>query len=463
MTTGHRRIIFLAAVQTVCIGLGLWWQYQYIASSVRQSVADATWRDLENEGHNLLARIHEADHITMGAAGTMPEGILQKAVSLQVSPDDTITLVDAEWRVLGSQTAGGASADLPRGAGLPWKRHAAVADAGRLPLRGLLDLPGGPHVALAYARENEPGYLLIHRPADKVKLTQSVLMRSLPADFLVTFVWLASLTSVILYMVLIPYQERLIRQWARREKESLKRTRAFVRTRDAIVFGLAKLAESRSQETGEHLERIALYCQILSNALRRRPEFSQAITPAFMTLIQVGSALHDIGKVGLPDSILLKKGELTPDEIRLMQNHTTFGGKCLEKIEYRLGSSNFLKMARQIALYHHERWDGRGYPLGLNGTSIPLAAQIVALADVYDALSSPRAYKETYPHEQCVEIIRREKGKHFDSRIVEVFLENESKFSAIARLCGISVPLGFDESEDIPDHKEEQIKELALA
>jgi HD-GYP domain-containing protein (c-di-GMP phosphodiesterase class II) len=438
-----------------CVAFGLWWQYQYIASSVRQSVAETVWRDLENEGHSVLFSPRDPEPIATGSVGTLPDQIVQETSSVHLSCEDTITLVDAEWRVLASRPGDvhGSAPSLSPGTALSWKKNSAVSDAQRVPLRGVLDLPEGRHLAVAYGRQNQPGHILIHRPADSVKVPPSVLLKPLPADILVTFVWLVSLLSVILYMVLVPYHERLIRQWTQKEKESLKRTRAFARTRDAIVFGLAKLAESRSRETGEHLERIALYCQILSDALRRRPDFSQTITPAFTTLIQVGSALHDIGKVGLPDSILLKRGELTPDERRLMQNHTTFGGECLAKIEYRLGSSNFLKMARQIALYHHERWDGSGYPAGLSGTAIPLAARIVALADVYDALSSPRAYKETYPHEQCVDIIRQERGKHFDPRIVDAFLEHESKFSAVARLFGIAVPLGFDDGEDVADSK----------
>jgi response regulator RpfG family c-di-GMP phosphodiesterase len=168
-------------------------------------------------------------------------------------------------------------------------------------------------------------------------------------------------------------------------------------------------------------------------ALRRLPTYRDQITPAFIRLIGISSALHDIGKVGVEDQILLKPGALSDDERLRMQLHTRLGSDCIQEIETQLGTLNFLQMAREIALYHHERWDGRGYPTGLAGEAIPLAARIVAIADVYDALSVRRVYKTAMPHQQCVDIIRREAGKQFDPALVEVFLSIADEFAEIAR------------------------------
>jgi response regulator RpfG family c-di-GMP phosphodiesterase len=149
-------------------------------------------------------------------------------------------------------------------------------------------------------------------------------------------------------------------------------------------------------------------------------------------MIGISSALHDIGKVGVEDSILLKPGKLTDVERFRIQIHTTLGGDCIRQIEQRLGNSNFLQMAREIAFFHHERWDGEGYPHKLKGEEIPLSARIVAIADTYDAMAVKRVYKEAYPHEVCVDRIRREAGQQFDPDLVEVFLAIEQQFRDIA-------------------------------
>ena len=150
-------------------------------------------------------------------------------------------------------------------------------------------------------------------------------------------------------------------------------------------------------------------------------------------MLGISSVLHDIGKVGLEDTVLLKPGRLTDAERKQMQQHTLVAGDCLKEIELRLGASNFLQTAREIALHHHERWDGTGYPTGLAGEAIPLAARIVSIADVYDALRSKRVYKHSFPHEECVQAIRDGAGTQFDPELVEVFLEIETEFAAIAR------------------------------
>ena len=216
---------------------------------------------------------------------------------------------------------------------------------------------------------------------------------------------------------------------------------------------MAKLADSRDPETGDHLERISTYSTALASCLRRNPKFRDQVTPSFVRIIGISSALHDIGKVGIEDSILKKAGSLTEGERQRMQLHTAIGGECLAEIEQRLGSSNFLQMAREIALAHHERWDGAGYPDGLSGKDIPLSARIVAITDVYDALSCKRVYKRAMAHSECVAIICSQSGKHFDPDIVEAWLSIESRF------CEIALQYGVGLSEPAPTDSEENLEQ----
>lgn len=222
------------------------------------------------------------------------------------------------------------------------------------------------------------------------------------------------------------------RQRMRSQEDAFKASKELLLTRDAVVFGLAKLAESRDNDTGMHLERIAMYSTRLAAAMRRLPRYRDIVDADFVSNIGVSSALHDIGKVGVEDRILLKPGRLTHDEHFRIQTHVQLGGECIRQIQRRLGGSDFLEMAREIALYHHERWDGRGYPVGLAGPEIPLAARVVAIADVYDALRTKRVYKDAKPHDECVRIIRCDAGTHFDPEIVDVFLSIQHQFREIS-------------------------------
>jgi HD-GYP domain-containing protein (c-di-GMP phosphodiesterase class II) len=255
---------------------------------------------------------------------------------------------------------------------------------------------------------------------------------NLLAVHLLTFCWIAGLQGLAGWLLLTRMQGEQDREKNRSLEESLRQARELVRTRDAVIFGLAKLAESRDPDTGHHLERIALYSTRLASALRRHPRYHRIVTASFVRSIGISSALHDIGKVGVEDSILLKPGPLTAEERKRIEEHTGYGGDCIRQIQQRIGDPTFLEMAREISLYHHERWDGTGYPDGLSREQIPLAARIVAIADVYDALSVRRVYKAPFPHEACVAKIRSEAGKHFDPELVDVFLSIQSQFREIA-------------------------------
>lgn len=203
-------------------------------------------------------------------------------------------------------------------------------------------------------------------------------------------------------------------------------------TRDVAIFALAKLAESRDPETGAHLERVQAYSRLLAQKLALQPAFHGIIDSEFIRLIYLTSPLHDIGKVGVPDSVLLKQGRLSDREFEIMKSHAVAGAETLQAALDRFPGAKFLQMARDIALTHHEHFDGQGYPAGLAGHEIPLCGRIVAVADVYDALTSKRVYKDAYAHDKARSIIVESSATHFDPRVVEAFLEAETEFVAIS-------------------------------
>lgn len=202
-------------------------------------------------------------------------------------------------------------------------------------------------------------------------------------------------------------------------------------TQMETIFSLAKLAQSRDDDTGEHLTRVQNYCRILSEELAKNSPYSKIIDQEFINDIVNASTLHDIGKVGISDLILLKNAKLTEDEYEIMKTHTIIGAQTLEDVHMKFGDNSFIKMGKVIARSHHERWDGKGYPDGLSGENIPLPARIMAIADVYDALSTKRVYKDAYPQEKCVQIIKEGRGTQFDPYIVDAFLNVVDKFDEV--------------------------------
>lgn len=196
-------------------------------------------------------------------------------------------------------------------------------------------------------------------------------------------------------------------------------------SREMTIFSLAKLAESRDPETGVHLERMREYCRVLAQQLSQHSSHAAEMGGDYVQLIYLTSPLHDIGKVGIPDSVLLKPGKLTPEEFEVMKTHTEIGANTLSALVDVNPDAKYLRMARDIAWTHHERFDGTGYPRGLVGSDIPLCGRIVAVADVYDALTTRRVYKPAFTHEKAREIILEGSGSHFDPEIVQAFLEVE--------------------------------------
>ena len=202
-------------------------------------------------------------------------------------------------------------------------------------------------------------------------------------------------------------------------------------SRDVVIFSLAKLAEARDTDTGAHLERIREYCLVLAKHLAQLNKYQNLLDGDYIQLLYLTSPLHDIGKVGIPDSILLKPGQLTPEEFEIMKKHVLIGGQTLDAAVRAHPRAKYLQVARDIAFSHHEKFDGTGYPFQLRGVDIPLCGRIVALSDVYDALTTRRVYKPAYSHDVAKSIILDGRGKHFDPDVVDAFEANETQFLAI--------------------------------
>ncbi len=441
MSARAKKFGLLIVAQVACVALGLWIEQRHTRSSLREAAVTKAWADLAEAG---LATCREM----LGGEGMADELDVERqlgAESVETVRDLLarvprigrwgVTLVDGDRAVVDRREANpsGAALSPAIGEALVWTDVPVGLYEGSGATAGGFEAEGERQVAVSYAVGNGSGYLIFHRSRSDVAGEAEALGAGFGSVGVLAGVWTCSLLGITLYIMLASYTEREERALRESDAVSLKRIQSLVRTQDAVIFGLAKLADSRDPETGDHLERISVYSSMLASAMRRLPKYGKTVTPAFVRLIGTSSALHDIGKVGIEDSVLLKPGPLTDEERSRMEVHTTIGADCLREIERRLGNSNFLEMAREIALSHHERWDGSGYPEKLAGEAIPLSARIISVCDVYDALSSRRVYKSAIPHAKCVEIVREGAGKQFDPEIVEIWLTLADQFLDMAR------------------------------
>ncbi len=299
-----------------------------------------------------------------------------------------------------------------------------------VPATGLMGSGNGTQVVSVASLPDQGGVLFVHQSEKGFRNAVNMLLLPIGGISLVLGLALILVTKRASVGVLQIYENSLAKINEGLEEIVCNRTRSLMKTRDAVIFGLAKLSESRDNDTGEHLDRIRVYVSILAKNLA-------SIVPVDERLISeigLASSLHDIGKVGIPDQVLLKPGRLTPEERAVIEIHPTIGKECLEAIECQLGDDNFLRLATEICAHHHEKWDGTGYPQGLEGTQIPLAARIVALADVYDALRSRRPYKEPMSHDRAKQIILEGNGNHFDPDVVSAFLIGEQDFREFSEM-----------------------------
>lgn len=211
--------------------------------------------------------------------------------------------------------------------------------------------------------------------------------------------------------------------------EVIEKQKELARVQKHIISGLANVIESRDMETGEHVARTSEYVRILAEDARKEGVYADVLDDKFIELMTRLAPMHDIGKIVVPDHILKKPGRLTVEEYELMKRHASEGGAVVREVLSGISDEEYITFASNIATYHHERWNGRGYPKGLSGEEIPLCARIMAIADVFDALISKRCYKNAMPREKAYEIIREESGTHFDPKLAEVFLKHRDEFT----------------------------------
>ena len=237
------------------------------------------------------------------------------------------------------------------------------------------------------------------------------------------------------------------------EQEVAKRTRELAAIQDVTILAMASLAETRDNDTGNHIRRTQHYLKLLADHLKPHPRFGHFLTEHTISMLFKSAPLHDIGKVGIPDRILLKPGRFEPHEFEIMKTHCKLGRDAIQHAEDQLGLEvEFLKFAKEIAYGHQEKWDGSGYPEGLAGDAIPISARLMAVADVYDALISRRVYKEGMPHEKAVGIIQEGRGTHFDPDVTDAFLALADQFRAVA--------LQYADSDEDLAHKAATLKTI---
>ncbi len=219
-----------------------------------------------------------------------------------------------------------------------------------------------------------------------------------------------------------------------RDPEQARQIADLSAAQDVTILAMTSLAETRDSDTGNHIRRIQHYVQALAQSLKDHPRFADQLGPQAISLLFKSAPLHDIGKFGIPDRILLKPSSLSPEEFEIMKTHTTLGFEAIEQAEKALGlQAPLLRTAKEIVLSHQEKWDGSGYPQGLKGDEIPMSARLMAVADVYDALISQRVYKAALPHDRAVQIVFQGRGTHFDPDMVDAFIGIQDEFMAIAQ------------------------------
>lgn len=357
---------------------------------------------------------------------------------IKLSSDGFVCVLDAEGKVL-------CHPDLrrvPEMRGMPMNDAVLMtADHGQVrlgsapdaPLAGAMDMgEGETHMVATTALPSIRGRLTVHQPQSGLASAGEIATDGIWIPFVAVGGVVVVLTGLIGHALVRRHDKVLEQVNEHLEHELQLRIVQSLHTRDALIRGLAKLADYRDTDTGTHLDRIAEYSALLADELRGSfPE----ITDAWIATLRTASSLHDIGKVGIPDAVLLKPGRFTPEEREIMERHPAIGTDTLIAVRETMGKDELVEMSVRVTLYHHERWDGKGYPMGLSGEMIPLEARIVALADVYDALTSKRVYKDAMAHDRVVDIIREGTGTQFDPAVVEAFLRVQDRFDTIrARL-----------------------------
>lgn len=413
MKTGHRRFLLLssgglqAALLLTCVWLWAVWMNGQLISALRDQAIEQSRREVQH-----LAEMCVQFGEQVGEIGSPAWRRAQQVFDAHgASSHQSVVLIDrGRERII---CASGLGASLRSRNGLPVDGRYVRAGNRR---RWASIVRGSATVGCRVANTG----LDVVRYQDRTAfaLEAQRILVPLRALGIVAAIFIALCSGVMLSSVAKRYEQKIENVNQELDELVAERMREFNRTRDAIIYGLARLAESRDTDTGQHLDRIQHYSSALARKLGETRSF---IDDDYVTKLRLASTLHDIGKVGIPDEILLKPGKLTDNERRIMQQHAVIGSQCLREIRERLGQDEFLDMAHNIAAGHHERWDGKGYPAGRVGEQTPLEARIVAVADVYDALRSKRVYKDAMSHEDALAVICQGSGTQFDPDVIEAF------------------------------------------
>lgn len=324
-----------------------------------------------------------------------------------------------------------------------------VEGPGNRVAEGEVEFNGELYEAACLALPELNAVLAVQQSRYEIDRGAAELVRPLFQMALVIVASLAGASAVLTMFIVSRFESTLTTLNASLAKEVDQRTQSLVRTRNAVVFGLAKLSESKDKDTAGHLERLRTYVTFLASHMAKT---NSEINHHYVGNLAVASALHDIGKVGVPDAVLLKLGRLNPSERRAMQMHAELGGECLAAIQRQLGDDDFLELGQQVAIAHHEHWDGSGYPNGIQGKAIPLGARIVALADVYDALTSHRPYRPALSHVEAREWIVSQYGTQFDPEVVEAFVAREADFARVSQTVPQPPSASLPTETDVVSH-----------
>lgn len=241
------------------------------------------------------------------------------------------------------------------------------------------------------------------------------------------------ITCVRLTMHLEKYKVSLEEEVETKSRQILKNNERIMKIQNNTVIGMANLIESRDGETGEHIKRTSDYVSLLATETQRRGLYQETLTDEYIELLVRAAPMHDIGKIVVPDYILKKPGKLTDEEFDIMKNHAREGGRIVQEVLSGIGKDEYLEIASDVATFHHEKWNGKGYPYGKAGEEIPLCARIMAIADVFDALVSVRCYKSAMSMDEALQIIEKDAGSHFDPQLAEIFISLREEISAIMR------------------------------
>jgi len=434
-------LALLIAGQAACLGFGVAWATGWLWQAFEVVVHNYVSAQGKAEAHQIALEI-EALGLNTAEPGTADWQKLQQICENTTIPHDgfvclmrrdngamlchpnlksdpgLLRLFPGRGLLINNETSG------------PILKLVETIEADRPPvITGKVDLDGEVHAFTGFSLPHMNAILAVYQSDMAINSFIAATIQPVMQIGYILVAFVIGATAMLTGFLLNRYEAGLAAANARLESQVTQRTRSLVRTRNAVTFGLAKLAESRDKDTGKHLERIRSYVTVLATELARtNPEIERS----FVADLAVASSLHDIGKVGIPDALLLKPARLNPNERKAMEMHTTLGSECLAAIRKQLEEDDFLEVAEQIAATHHEHWDGSGYPQGLQGKEIPLTGRIVALADVYDALTSQRPYKSAVSHEEARDWIVSRYGQQFDPSVVEAFVAREQDFFRIS-------------------------------